>query len=429
MPNGATTPATTTAATPLHSDPALRRKCFVIMPFGEKKDLATGATIDFNDLYEFMIKGAIEGLLGLDCIRCDEIISPGSIHRDMIRQIFDAHVAVVDITSSNPNVLYELGVRHALRKGVTVIIRRAGVAVPFNINGLRVIEYDPSKVMTLVKGRDDIAAFVRAGLRNGECDSLVHEQLPDLRVSRTPRICPVEVFEYRRKGEADDQRRIRLITGDIERIKNVDIWVSSENTNMQMARYYDGSLSGLIRFLGAEKNERHEVDTDIISDDLAQRMGVQRTVPPTTVIATKSGKLQETNGVKHLLHAAVVQGSIGRGYAPVEAFERSVTSALAIATSRPEFRPCTSILFPLFCSGTAKFDAGQSFARMLDTVLEYLETNAPTNLKEIYLLAWSEAERQACLDELDRRADRLEFIGRCKSCLQPAPAPAAPEPT
>src|SRR6266850_4811306 len=44
----------------------LNRKCFVIMPFGEKKD-PSGAVIDFDDIYDFMIRGAIEDELEMEC--------------------------------------------------------------------------------------------------------------------------------------------------------------------------------------------------------------------------------------------------------------------------------------------------------------------------------------------------------------------------
>ncbi len=117
-----------------------KRTCFVVMPFGEKKD-ADGVDIDFDDIYRFFFRKAIESL-GLDCIRCDEIAEAGSIHEKMFEQLYKADVVVVDITSLNANVFYELGVRHTLQKSVTVLIRRKGTSIPFNIQGLQVVEYD-----------------------------------------------------------------------------------------------------------------------------------------------------------------------------------------------------------------------------------------------------------------------------------------------
>lgn len=51
----------------------------------------------------------------------------------MFEQIAMDDIAIVDITTLNPNVFYELGIRHALRKGVTVLMKKVGSSIPFNI--------------------------------------------------------------------------------------------------------------------------------------------------------------------------------------------------------------------------------------------------------------------------------------------------------
>ena len=96
------------------------KECFVIMPFGEKAD-AEGKVIDLDVIYNFIIKNAVEGM-GLKCVRCDEI-AVRWIHSKMFEHIYSSEVAVVDITTLNPNVFYELGVRHALAESVTVFLR------------------------------------------------------------------------------------------------------------------------------------------------------------------------------------------------------------------------------------------------------------------------------------------------------------------
>src|SRR5260370_947055 len=104
---------------------AMNNICFVIMPYGKKDDL-NGKAIDFDKIYNTIIKAAVKKLKGFKCIRCDDISKPGWVHKRMIEHIFQARVAIVDISTLNANVFYELGVRHALRKGITVIIRREG---------------------------------------------------------------------------------------------------------------------------------------------------------------------------------------------------------------------------------------------------------------------------------------------------------------
>ena len=157
-----------------------KKNCFVIMPFGEKADLG-GEVINFNDVYEYIIKEVIKNRLKLNCIRCDEIAEAGWIHRDMLEHIIQDDVVVVDITTLNPNVFYELGVRHALRKCVTVLIRKEGTKTPFNIRGLRMINYDLD-IKKASQAQADIEKFIRSGLEHKNNDSIIYDVFPNLKL-------------------------------------------------------------------------------------------------------------------------------------------------------------------------------------------------------------------------------------------------------
>jgi hypothetical protein len=157
------------------------------MPFGLRTDPLTQEKIDFDDVYKFIIKPSAEDL-SLSVTRADEIQKPGWIHRDMVRHIYDSDVAIVDITLLNPNVFYELGIRHALRKSITVIMQKEGtdhkgVDLPFNIGGMRVIKYGLT-LRESAKAKSDLQKFIRTGLENPDTDSLVYEVFPDLYLSR-----------------------------------------------------------------------------------------------------------------------------------------------------------------------------------------------------------------------------------------------------
>jgi hypothetical protein len=95
--------------------------CFVVMGFGKKTDFETGRVLDLDQSYLALIKPAVEAA-GLKCIRADEIVHSGLIDVPMYEQLLNADVVVADISTSNRNALYELGVRHALRPYTTVII-------------------------------------------------------------------------------------------------------------------------------------------------------------------------------------------------------------------------------------------------------------------------------------------------------------------
>jgi hypothetical protein len=95
--------------------------CFVVMGFGKKTDFETGRVLDLDQSYLALIKPAVEAA-HLKCIRADEIVHSGLIDVPMYEQLLNADVVVADVSTSNRNALYELGVRHALRPYTTVII-------------------------------------------------------------------------------------------------------------------------------------------------------------------------------------------------------------------------------------------------------------------------------------------------------------------
>lgn len=114
--------------------------CFVIMGFGKKKDPDTNRTIDLDATYKKIIKPAVESS-GCKCIRADEIIESGIIDRSMYALLYYADVVIADISTFNPNAIYELGVRHTLRPYSTIIIKEDEGKIPFDIGHDRMISY------------------------------------------------------------------------------------------------------------------------------------------------------------------------------------------------------------------------------------------------------------------------------------------------
>src|SRR5918996_1016083 len=113
--------------------------CFVLMPFG-KKPGPGGAVIDFDAVYAELIKPAIEAG-GLVPIRADEEHAGGIIHKPMFERLILCEYAVADLTTANANVLFELGVRHAVRPWSTVLLFAEGGRLPFDVGPLRAMPY------------------------------------------------------------------------------------------------------------------------------------------------------------------------------------------------------------------------------------------------------------------------------------------------
>lgn len=120
---------------------ATRATCFVVMGFGKKTDFETGRTLDLDKSYFNMIKPAVEDA-GLKCVRADEIVHSGVIDKPMYEQILQADLVVADISTSNKNALYELGIRHALRPYTTVVIGEDSLKTfPFDLSHVVVRQY------------------------------------------------------------------------------------------------------------------------------------------------------------------------------------------------------------------------------------------------------------------------------------------------
>lgn len=115
--------------------------CFVLMPFGRKKDPAGRPDIDFNRVYEAGIRQAVEDA-GLEPIRADAEVTGGIIQKVMFERLLLCDFAVADLTTANANVFYELGVRHATRPRTTLALFAGHQPIPFDVNFLRSLPYE-----------------------------------------------------------------------------------------------------------------------------------------------------------------------------------------------------------------------------------------------------------------------------------------------
>jgi hypothetical protein len=119
---------------------AQRPLCFVLMPFGTKPDPTGRPDINFNRVYDKAIKPAIEAA-DLIPVRGDEEKTGGIIHKPMFERLLLCEYAVADLTTGNPNVFYELGVRHTARPRTTQPIYAKHQPIPFDVNLLRAQPY------------------------------------------------------------------------------------------------------------------------------------------------------------------------------------------------------------------------------------------------------------------------------------------------
>lgn len=92
---------------------------------------------------------------GYAALRADQISEPGLITSQVIQHIVDDPLLIADLTDRNPNVFYELAIRHALRKPLVQIIRR-GEQIPFDVAGTRTIPVDHQDLESVEEAKAEI---------------------------------------------------------------------------------------------------------------------------------------------------------------------------------------------------------------------------------------------------------------------------------
>jgi len=119
------------------------KKCFVITGYGQKTDHIIGREFDLDKLFKNAIKPTFEQL-GYACHRAIDLNTSGGIDRVMFENILHADMVVVDLTTFNANVMYELGVRHVLRPYSTLLVCESESMnkIPFNIKKLTIHPYE-----------------------------------------------------------------------------------------------------------------------------------------------------------------------------------------------------------------------------------------------------------------------------------------------
>ena len=136
------------------------KTCFVISPIGEEN---TEIREQADSVLRHIIIPALRDV-GLTAMRSDSISTPGIISSQIIQHIINDKMIVADLSSHNPNVFYELALRHAFRKPVVQIIN-AGEKIPFDVGGIRTVNYELS-LDGVVKAAEKVRLQIEEALQS-----------------------------------------------------------------------------------------------------------------------------------------------------------------------------------------------------------------------------------------------------------------------
>ena len=395
--------------------------CFVISPIGEE-----GSPIrnHADDVYEYIIKPAMKKF-GIRPVRSDQMSDTGRITEQMFREILNADLCVAVLTrldsGFNPNVFYELAVAQCAARPVIILIEK-GQTLPFDVKDLRCIEYDLHPISRLVREQHyakKVIAKVRKIRDQGWTVPGLFEQFdfPELRDEQqlrrmiraaAPKPLDSHLEARYRLAEGSDQELV-VMTGDIVKLhdiagfdKQVDVIVSLENTFLQLARFFDasisGSISGTLRYMDARKSETGGVAEDSLYESLQAKLAkddIHLPVPLGSVIATPATQLADDFGVKYIFHVAAMRGSPGDGYSMLDGMlDDCVEGAYSrFAHLVAEGGDLRSILFPMLGAASTHLDPLEVARRLLHPIVDQMRQVVAC--RTTYLLVWLESHRHA----------------------------------
>lgn len=157
--------------------------CFYITPIGSDD---SEQRMHSNLFLESIITPAIEQFK-LKVVRADQIDKPGTITNQIIEYIFKSKLVVADLSFHNPNVFYELALRHTCRLPTVQIIRKADY-IPFDLSQSRTVIIDTTDIYSLVPKLEtykaEIAGQIRQALSNADyVDNPITNVFPKVKVT------------------------------------------------------------------------------------------------------------------------------------------------------------------------------------------------------------------------------------------------------
>lgn len=136
--------------------------CFFVTPIGaEGSDIRKRSDL----VYDYIVKPAADEL-GLVGLRADEMNNPGQITTQVMEQVLRSKLVVADLTGHNPNVFYEIAVRHGTAKPI-VLIADKETALPFDVITMRTITFDYRDLRSADECKLSIVEHAKTALDSG----------------------------------------------------------------------------------------------------------------------------------------------------------------------------------------------------------------------------------------------------------------------
>ena len=209
---------------------ANKDKCFIITPIGDDTDPIRR---HIEGIIDAALRPALEDKY--DLVVAHRISEPGSITKQIITEIYSAKLVVANLTNRNPNVMYELALRHSLGKPV-IMIAEKGTPLPSDIVMERTIFYQ-NDARGVIELRENIAAAEKE-IDYDKTESPIYNVLHDVLKDRQ-----IIEFSESQSISQEDDGNATVLKYILQKLTNLEDAVQTSRPLMQNAesrRCFDG---------------------------------------------------------------------------------------------------------------------------------------------------------------------------------------------
>lgn len=226
---------------------ANKDKCFIITPIGDDTDPIRR---HIEGIIDAALRPALEDKY--DLVVAHRISEPGSITKQIITEIYSAKLVVANLTNRNPNVMYELALRHSLGKPV-IMIAEKGTPLPSDIVMERTIFYQ-NDARGVIELRENIAA-VEKEIDYDKTESPIYNVLHDVLKDRQ-----IIEFSESQSISQEDDGNATVLKYILQKLTNLEDAVQTSRPLMQNAesrRCFDGVV---FAFSYVKSTQPYQVD-------------------------------------------------------------------------------------------------------------------------------------------------------------------------
>lgn len=183
------------------------RVCFVISPIGEDdSDIRRRS----DQIFKYIII-PVSQECGYEAVRADKISRPGMITSQIIQHLLDDSLVIADLTGQNPNVFYELAIRHAVRKPYIQIVKK-GEAIPFDISQSRTIYIDHRDLDDVANCKEEMIRQIKSVQEGPAIDNPITHAIDLQFLTRSDNLLE--------KSNADIMSMIQDLNSNLSEFKN-----------------------------------------------------------------------------------------------------------------------------------------------------------------------------------------------------------------